>query len=496
MPIQLNFTLVPENGRNNYVLQISDTYRDMMTMVGITYDVQAFVRVNFPESGTVTLSPDFSFSNCMDGGRVITTGDTMQIHPNDPDHYYILPFAKWKNDSIRFVWNGTGSADLWFSYNCEFEPDMGDPDLLLHLSLPAGDTLAGKFTSQQIKEYLDQFKIYSDDAESGLYYLKITSNTAGTAKLEKVPQTPPQNGAIELKIGKSTLITDSNQVYCFSKYWTDAMQFICPTDYRVSGYFANSGSFYLADASSYRFAIYEDQHVLSLTKAEMATLAAGATDDYVYVRFGCNTQTTVTPQLWENDCAAQNTILVHPNETISIEARSTQTYRMLYNEIEGYELAFRFSGSTTMPINFADTCYWTFKTRVQAPVYYYKSAANNGLIIIDSTTIANWKQYVDEDGFIYFRANPTRVGDLIFMSDKPEEVDPEPEEPETDASIVVSCVADGVKIDVKEEQTVMLYQGDNLLETLQMTPGQPVVRPLQAGAKYKLVGKDTIHVML
>ena len=61
-PIELLAELVPgATGNNEFHLSVSKSYREQLADFGITYPVQAFVKVRYFEGGTIGFVPDSTF---------------------------------------------------------------------------------------------------------------------------------------------------------------------------------------------------------------------------------------------------------------------------------------------------------------------------------------------------------------------------------------------------------------------------------------------------
>ena len=65
LPIEFMCDQVFREGRRAWELSIDEKYRNQLTEFGLTDNVQAFVQVTFFESGTLSLTPDTSFTYCI-----------------------------------------------------------------------------------------------------------------------------------------------------------------------------------------------------------------------------------------------------------------------------------------------------------------------------------------------------------------------------------------------------------------------------------------------
>ena len=68
LPVEFLCTKVIRDEKIEWDLAIGANYRDNFTKCGITYNVQAFVKVYFPEVGEIRLQPDTTYTSCMENG--------------------------------------------------------------------------------------------------------------------------------------------------------------------------------------------------------------------------------------------------------------------------------------------------------------------------------------------------------------------------------------------------------------------------------------------
>jgi hypothetical protein len=66
LPVEFRCAKVERYGKIEWDLSINANYREELTKCGITYNVQAFVKVKFFESGKISLKPDTAYISCMD----------------------------------------------------------------------------------------------------------------------------------------------------------------------------------------------------------------------------------------------------------------------------------------------------------------------------------------------------------------------------------------------------------------------------------------------
>ena len=420
-PVEFMCDLITPNGKNEWELSINKNYREQLAEYGITYNVQAFVKVTFFESGKISLRPDTSFISCIENTQYVKLGDTLDVAANDTEKAYIFPYTDWQNDSIRFVWLGEGNARVYLAHtDCEFIPEEDNGFVWAYYDITQDSPK--KVFSSQMKDAIKQHK------NGGLFYSKVVSPNAGRLVVEKIPMAQTQGGAIVMEKGKAINLeaNDTTTLYCFPRTWK-GMYFSTTTSSEILMYTSPSYDFGIAQSKGawrrvFPFDIENGRRALYVSNAEMKVVTDKAIDDYIYVRFVCAAQTTIIAEDWEqSECAGQST-LIRPNASVTVLARSSNTiFRMRYADWEGYDITINWSGNSTLPVYIADACDFTLASN-NAHVLQYASVDRKGKFTIPASSVNSWSSRVDEDGFLYVRFNPTNQGAATFATDKPEPV--------------------------------------------------------------------------
>lgn len=455
-------------GHKVYYLAIGKEYRDLLLKTGISYNVEVFVKVTYKSAGTISIAPDDMFTNCMDGPKFMHLGDTVQVKPLDKTRHVIVPYVQWQDDSIRYVWNGTAPVEVAVGNECDYDPTDGTNEHRLdYFVLQPQDTM--KMTSAEVKYY-----IHSEDvtSEAGMFFAKFYTSGTGTMKIERVPQAPPRGGATLLRYGRIAQVpADTSKLFAIPYTWNIATLFTTPTDHIFRMYIGTEPDFYLRDAiATYQFKANENGHWLGLTDAQMQALWTQTTEKYLYVRFECSEKTTIKPEEWGiPSCFKGNTVggeVQRPSTTLSVEKGSygAKYYRFYYRDWKGGDMKFQWSNSSgTCPTYIGKTC--SFPTSASNDnVLTNKTIAKNGSWTVPAADIAEWEEYVDEDGYLYIRFNPANPGVMKITTTAPEEQDPEPVVYPA-AGIAVVCdgepTAEGQRyiIRVSAEQDLNVYPG-------------------------------------
>ena len=199
-------------------LFVNSTYRDQLAEFGVTYNVQAFVRVEFFEPGLIRMQPDTVFANCMENAENVVLDQEIAIEPNDSDRVFVMPYTDWQNDSIQFVWNGDAPATIWLATgSCEFLPSIQSGYYSAHYVLQPG--VPYRVSNKAINDLIKA------NTGGGLFYAKILSSENGTLLTEKIPMSDIQGGAILLEYGKTVHVpaNATDLLFCFPKTWGPTM---------------------------------------------------------------------------------------------------------------------------------------------------------------------------------------------------------------------------------------------------------------------------------
>ena len=414
LPIEFMCDPVTYQGRNAWELSISNSYREELSQSGITYNVPAYVQVNFFESGSITMTPDTVFSSCVENSKKVYLGDTLNILPNDSDRIFLLPYTDWAKDSIQFVWNGEGSARVWLATGqCDFTPVTNSSYVWGYYDVLSN--VPYKLQSTDINAAI------KDAKAGGLFYCKILSKTAGSLVVESIPVTPPAGGAILLEYDKPVSVSaNGNEVFAFPKTWALATMFESPL----------AGDFKAQVSNSYCFvdsigvfvntfaATSYDELAVHLSSAELSLMTGKAKDNYLYVRFVTENDMTITPKLWSvSPCVDKSRSLVANDSFEMNSTASTYYYRLRYDDFVGYDLTVDWTGSSQISVYIGDTCKFN-KSSSNKYVVYYERIAKKSASVISAETIASWSSRVDEEGYLYVQFSSVN-GDVTFQTEKP-----------------------------------------------------------------------------
>lgn len=439
-----------QNGKKYYSISVEEIYRDMMSNFGITYNVQAFVKVVTSSAGSITMSPDLTFRNCVESAKWVELNDTLPVSMVSNDDVFVLPLPEWKNDSIRLVWTGKSPVQLWIGDDCDFDlkltgsnkalknyeisPDAGNNENILVL------------TRQEIADLINL--VYN----GGYAYVRIVSAEDATIIVEKQPIQGPMADAIRLEFNQPAPVkaNDVKQVYYFPASWK-VRDLLLTSDKKtaMTAYFYGDVEL-TKPLAAYDFSTIDNQTALGISVKELDDLLKNYTEEYVFVTFNAANNTAVTPSKWEVCPCVQTTSRVEFGDTVALKARSTVSYRIDYNTWSKNNVTIKWSAKNKMKLAVADTCAGFTLAETDPRVLLYKLYENSSSKQLDSIVIAGeqirtWADRVDENGFLYLRCNANVAGSMIISY-------------EPDQTIVPTspCVANSIELKANDQLTLNL----------------------------------------
>lgn len=442
LPVEFLCDEVVRNGKVEWDLSINENYRENLTSCGITTNVQAFVKVRFSEPGRISLQPDTAYQSCMENSEFVNLGDTFDIVADDTERVFVLPYSEWKKDSIQFTWTGDQPATVWVSDgSCDFTPAATSVYVKAQYNLVEGTPY--KLQPSQIESAVKNW------LGGGVFFAKVITKGTGKLVVEKVPLGQVQGDAILLEYGKPvSLQANDDRVFCFPKGWKST-EFNAATNFVMNMYVSNTVDFKASsdDANviaTYAFGKDGNKRQLQLSTKDISTLATSASDDYLYVRFQCNTATTLTLAPWNCSSCVANSILVTSGQTFSVSTSSNDVYRLVYDDWKNYDLTMQWTGRSALTSTFASYC--NFATTATDVLDIITIPGRKSATIL-SSVIDSWESSIEE-GFVYFRLSSSRQGNLTMTTTKPAEEDPE--------IITNECVEGSIKLNVGDQITLNL----------------------------------------
>ena len=429
------------DGKVAYVLDIEARYRNIMAGGGITRNVQAWVMIDVPSAGSLTIQPDLNSRECLNNTEIISLPKTVQVQADDAESVLMLPFSLWKEDSVRFVWSGLHEPlDVWIAkQDCHFVPSESDENFLGHRTIRPEDTW--KLTIDSIDDLIGEW------TNGGMYYVKFISKEAAELKIEIVPEKEVDGTRLRYDRPEKVKRGGSDLFY-FTTKW-GATRLTTPTKHICTVFFGTGPEIDPANPATYfdslRMDVAEDgSHYLEFSDTEMAEwINARSRDTYVYMRLVTARSTTLTATPWTDgdECAVSKSWQLRSGRKIQFDGSKyleNYIYRMRYADWKGYDIEVERTDNTKkqLDVGMWKACPTTKPTKTLCVSKTYKSTSDATSWTIEQTDVDKWGVgSPPADGvFYYWNFNFYKASSaIIFTSGKPEEV--EPEEPDCEVRI-------------------------------------------------------------
>ncbi len=441
LPIERGFRRTKIDGKVAYVLDIEARYRNIMAGGGITRNVQAWVQIDVPSTGSLAIQPDLNSRECLNNTEIISLPKSVQIQAEDSATVLMLPLSLWKRDSVRFVWNGLHEPlDVWIAkQDCHFYPAFTDENVLDHRTIRPEDMW--KLTIDSIDNLI------GDWTNGGMYYVKFISKEAAELKIEIVPE-KEVNGT-RLRYDQSVKVKrGGSDLFYFTTKW-GATRLTTPTKHICTVYFGTGPEIDPANSATWfdtlRMDVAEDgSHYLEFSDTEMREwINARSTDTYVYMRLVTARATTLTATVWEDadECAIGNSWQLRSGREILFDEDKyieSYIYRMRYADWKGYDINVARTDNTgkTLDLGMWKTCSKNKPTKTLCVSKSFKSTSGATSWTIAQADVDKWgKSAPPADGVFYywtFSFNKA-ASSVVFTSAKPDEV--EPEDPDCEVTI-------------------------------------------------------------
>ena len=435
---------VDEYSRKYYSLSINRLYRDMMSNFGITYDVQAIVKLVTSSAGSVALTPDTTFRSCIESAQKVQLQDRLRITKLSGNDIYALPLTEWANDSVRLVWEGINPVQLWIGNDCDFELKLsGENKALRNYDIYSNSGLNENIlvlTRQDINDLINLLD------NGGIAYMRAITAEDADLIIEKQPIQGPMADAIRLEFNKPAAVQSNNvqQVYYFPATWKQRdLLLSSEKNTAITAYFYGDVNL-TQPLCAYDFSTIDDETYLGISVKELSDLLKNYKEEYVFVVFNAKQNTTITPAKWEVCPCVQTTSRVDLGDTVALKARTTISYRVDYNTWCKNNVTIKWSAKNKMKLAVADTCAGFTLADTDPHVLQYKLYENSSSkqldsIVIAGETIRTWADRVDENGFLYLRCNANIAGSLIISYEPDPTIQPEePSSPCVEASLLIN----------------------------------------------------------
>ena len=441
----------PVSNRKYYSLTVERVYRDLMANFGISYDVQALVKVTVSSAGDISMRPDTAFRSCVESSTWLNIPASVNVTTMGGSDVYVLPFADWQNDSVRFIWKGTKApVNVWVGDDCDYELKLTGENAALKCYEIQTD--AGNGENIFVMSRQDIADLINFANNGGVLYMRAIAAENAELIIEKQPISGPMANAIRLEFNQAAPVkaNDVNQVYYFPASWK-VRDLLLTSDKKtaMTAYFYGDVEL-TKPLAAYDFTTVDNQTSLGISVKELDALLKNYTEEYVFVAFNAATNTTVTPSKWEVCPCVQTTSRVNVVDTIEAKARTTVSYRIDYNTWSKNNITIKWSAKNKMKLAIADTCAGFTLAETDPRVLQYKLFENSSKLTLDSIVITGeqirtWADRVDENGFLYLRCNPNVAGTITISA-------------EPDQTIIPTspCVANSIELKANDQLTLNL----------------------------------------
>ena len=432
----------PETNRVYYTVSVSEFYRELMSDLGLSYNVQAVVKVTTSSAGDIRMAPDTTFKACVENSQWLEAPTSVSTGLLYADDVYVFPMTDWANDSVYFRWTGTTEpVQIWIGKDCGFNlSTSGDnPAYAYHQIEP--DKGNGEnvwvLTEKMMKEYVDIW------GQGGIYYLRFVSAENAQVIFDQKPVEGPMRDAIRLDLGESVNIkaNDTEQVYYFPADWKQrSIMFESSVNTPISAYFSKDVLFDATSTNANVFAVCDFINAeLGLSVEEMMSLLEDINSKFVFVKFVAQKSTIITPINWNTCNCVRYSEEIYPNDVVGVKQRAlNEVYRINYSLWSKNDMKLTWDSKSSIKIYLADTCTGFTPSSSNDHVLLYKSMKANTSFEITGAEVREWEEYVDSDGYLYFRFNANVAGSLIVTATPDPTIQPdEPTSPCVEASLLI-----------------------------------------------------------
>lgn len=475
-----------------YYLSLGKQYRDLLLQMGISYNLEVYVKVTYNSNGTIAMAPDDLFSNCVDGPQFMHIGDTVHVAANDKNTHVIIPYVQWQEDTIIYKWIGTAPCTMAIAKTCDFDPENNADENIIEFepNIQPGDS--AKATATDIYKWMHNAFYQS---EAGLYYAKFYSTAPGKMVIKKALQSPPRGKATLLRLDKTyALNANETALFAIPASWdTLNTKFTTPTEHVFRMTIATDPDFSEAHTlKQYEFERTPKGRWQGIRATDMVELWKKTSEQYLYVRFDCTEATTITPSLWDElkcNVPIPISIINSLDTTFKVDRNSKCYYKLNYCQYAKGDMTFAFSQKKNCKIYIATDCDIEGVSTAPNILYYNQLTTKKNTDTIPAEEIASWVERVNEEGYIFMRLHHTEsVGTYRMTLKSTAPADADPVYPAS--TIAVLCEGSQIVVNVSKPQTITIEnEGKETVDSWDAVPDTPHQVVLPSGT-YLLRGEE------
>lgn len=483
-----------DDGTFVYYLSLGKSYRDMLLKMGISRNLEVYVKVTYKCDGRIQLQPDDLFTNCVDNAKFMHFGDTVNVAANDKKRHVIVPYVQWQEDTICYKWEGTTPCYFGSANTCDFDPtDNSSGQMIEVYTIQPGDSV--KVSATKLYKWVNNEEFKN---EAGMYFAKMYSAQPGVLQVVKIPRAPAKANATLLRWGFTyALNANDTNVYAIPKSWDEikaSAKFTTPTAHLFSMQIAKDPDFSESSniLGTYKFEKTPTGRWTGVSYNTMHEFWRDRTEQYLYVRFICTEATTVLVEQWKASSCLVNTTNVLDNLDTTFVVKRNGTggnYRVNYSMLRGGDCTATFSAKDFCDWFVANDCnITTVKTTTPANRLTYKPMTKKeNFATITADEIESWADKVDAEGYVYMRFEHSTIGTcrIQLTSTAPKDADPV----YPTSTIAVQCEDNKVIVRVIEDQTISISdENGTQVDIWDAATGTAHTVTLPVG-KYTLSGK-------
>lgn len=415
---------VDEHDRVYYSLSVSDVYRELMVACGISYDVQALVKVTTSSAGEVRMTPDTTFRSCVESAIWLNLPATVNTGSQHSGDLYLLPLSDWQNDSIQLTWTGTQApVQIWMGSDCEFELKTYGENCAIDMVQLSPDAGNGENVWTITKEMVGTLISLLD--QGGMCYLYFVSTEDAQVIFERKAIEGPLATAIRMELNEAAPVkaNDAEQLYYFPAKWkSNSLIFSSSSSQPVTAYFAKDYAFE-ADAADenvvavYDFVLEDGVMQLGFSSAELEAIAKQIDGEFVMAKFISELPTTITPARWDLNECLNKSVEIRTTDSVPVASKASGAiYRIDYQKWSACDVKLQWNSKSRVKFYIADACSGYTLSSTNEHVLLYQQLNAGDSLQITSAAMEEWADRVDEDGYLYIRMDANTVGDLIVSS--------------------------------------------------------------------------------
>lgn len=412
VPMKLSGTSTWVDDHYEFDLRIGKSYRNKLKLVGVDYNVQAYVKVVYSAAGSLIMEQDTSANACLNEAKKVALETSYRVIENDTISTYLLPYKEWLNsgvDSVAISWTGAEPVSVWtHGDNCEFELNTMQCWNVWPIAANGGEY---HISRQEMLRAIDS----GTQDTTGLFFTKFKSTAEGSFSVRQL--IPDLKGSTLLSYNTKNDIVPG-ELYSFPPVWGET-EWQARTRRAVTMYVYTAPD--AAPVDSFSFVMQGDSmRVLPLNKTDMKTLNARTSQALLFARFVCSSDFKLLPTTYVGNTCNTTATWLRSGQLIDISKKGKDDIFYVHaSDWDGYPYEVTWTGTGILQCYLADACTYTLRpTNSHVIAYHAFTAAGTIYVDITDNKYAEWSM-TDADGYVYFRFNHNDPGFVKVTSYAP-----------------------------------------------------------------------------